>query len=77
MVTLVATVERIDFKGAECNYADTLDLEVCLKQLEEHHSKLARDKEYTEAFDVMQKIKSTKKEFEALKLVVPDNKSKS
>ena len=46
-----------------------------LKQLEEHHAKLARDKEYSEAFEVMRQIKSTKKEIETLNQMVRDNKS--
>ena len=60
-------VERIDHEGVVCEHADTEFLEKHIKQLEDQHSKLARDKEYNEAFDLMQQIKSAKKELASLK----------
>ena len=66
-------VERIDVEGAECKHADTTYLELRIKQLEEHHAKLARNKEYSEAFEVMHQIKTAKKELETLNQGVREN----
>ena len=61
------SIERIDHEGLVCEHADTAFLEKHIKQLEEQHSKLANEKEYNEAFELMQQIKSAKKELESLK----------
>lgn len=61
------SVERVDHEGSVCEHADTAFLEKHIKQLEDHHSKLSKEKDYNEAFEVMQQIKSAKKELEALK----------
>jgi hypothetical protein len=60
-------VERIDHDGLVCEHADTEFLEKHIKQLEDQHSQLAKDKDYNEAFEIMQQIKSAKKELDALK----------
>jgi hypothetical protein len=61
------SIERVDRDGVVCEHADTEFLEKHIKQLEEHHAQLARDKEYNEAFELMQQIKSAKKELVTLK----------
>jgi len=63
----VRSIERIDHEGVVCEHADTEFLERHIKQLEERHAQMAKDKEYNEAFELMQQIKSAKKELEALK----------
>lgn len=60
-------VERIDHEGLVCEHADTAFLEKHIKLLEEQHAKLAKDKDYNEAFEIMQQIKSAKKELDSLK----------